>query len=336
MQKKNKKVIYTCITNNYDQIINHDFVNPDYDYICFTDNITENKNNYIWEFRSLRFNKLDNIRNARWHKLHPHLILSEYKESLYVDGNVNIKDQKFFEKLQYFENETEFMRIQPHFIRKNIYEEFAECIKIVKDDINLMKLQMKAIKKSDFDGNYYNQHFFETNVVLRRHNDQTCTKIMEDWWWWLENYSRRDQLSLTYVLWKNKVNIEYLFPSNIRELNFIEFQNNLSHHSNEYILKKNFEKEFNLSKKLKKDIEKIEKSKTFRFLTRMKICKYFIYKKHTKEFNKIEYSEENLIKISQENQIKNNLLNSYLNSWWYKLWQNYKKLLKTIKNKKNS
>ena len=93
---KNKKVIYICITGNYDQIINHDFVNHEYDYVCFTDNIPKDRENYIWQFKPLQFNKLDNVRNNRWHKLHPHLLFSEYEESLYLDGNINIKNKNFF------------------------------------------------------------------------------------------------------------------------------------------------------------------------------------------------------------------------------------------------
>ena len=26
---------------------------------------------------------------------------------------------------------------------------------------------------------------------------------MNEWWAWIENFSRRDQLSLTYCLWRN-------------------------------------------------------------------------------------------------------------------------------------
>lgn len=254
---KKNKVLYTCITGNYDQIINHDFIHPDYDYVCFTDNPPKDPEKYIWQFKPLQFDKLDNARNNRWHKLHPHLLFSQYEESLYLDGNINIKNQAFFEQLQNFENKTEFMRLQPHFFRQNIYDEFEECIKISKDDVNLMKLQMKEMKNSGFDGNYYHQHFFENNIILRRHHSSECQKAMTDWWWWLENYSYRDQLSLTYVLWQNNFLVEYLFPKNIRQLNFVEFHNTIKHSSREMLLKKikdlqHLEKEWEQIKKFRK------------------------------------------------------------------------------------
>lgn len=34
---KNKKAIYTCITNRYDNLFVHTYINNDWDYICFTD-----------------------------------------------------------------------------------------------------------------------------------------------------------------------------------------------------------------------------------------------------------------------------------------------------------
>ncbi|NCC71252.1 DUF616 domain-containing protein [bacterium] len=252
------KVIYTCVAGNYDQIINHSLVNLDYDYICFTDHIPENKDDYIWKFRPLQFDKLDHARNNRWHKLHPHLILPEYQESLYLDGNINIKDKAFFKQLRYFENKNELIRINPHFDRTNIYDEFNECLQTPKDNINLISLQMKKIRESGFDGNYYNHHFFENNIILRRHHSSLCKKIMADWWRWIENYSYRDQLSLTYVLWQNNFLVEYLFSKNIRSLKSVAITNSLNHENSEN------QKLKNQITALKDELKEIHDSKIFK------------------------------------------------------------------------
>ena len=37
IQGKNRKTIYTCITNRYDNLFVHTYINNDWDYICFTD-----------------------------------------------------------------------------------------------------------------------------------------------------------------------------------------------------------------------------------------------------------------------------------------------------------
>ncbi len=38
MKKKNDRVIYTCITGGYDNLIEHTYQNLNWDYICFCDN----------------------------------------------------------------------------------------------------------------------------------------------------------------------------------------------------------------------------------------------------------------------------------------------------------
>ena len=37
-KRKYKKVVYTAITGNYDELITPEYINKDWDYICFTDN----------------------------------------------------------------------------------------------------------------------------------------------------------------------------------------------------------------------------------------------------------------------------------------------------------
>ena len=90
MEKKNKKagVIYTCITGGYDKLRSHTHTNPNWDYVCFTDDLS--MENPSWEIRSLFFDKLDNVRKQRWHKLHPHMLFPEYEKSIWIDANINV------------------------------------------------------------------------------------------------------------------------------------------------------------------------------------------------------------------------------------------------------
>ena len=47
-------------------------------------------------------------------------------------------------------------------------------------------------------------------VILRRHNEEDCIKLMESWWTEIQYNSKRDQLSFNYVAWKNKVKFNYI------------------------------------------------------------------------------------------------------------------------------
>jgi len=95
---QNKKVVYTCLTGNYDTLPLHSYLAYDWDYVCFTDSeeLLKAKQFGAWRIRPIAFSKLDNARNNRWHKTHPHVILPDYDESIYIDANIAIKDGWIF------------------------------------------------------------------------------------------------------------------------------------------------------------------------------------------------------------------------------------------------
>jgi len=200
--KEKRGVVYTCITGGYDYLNNHTFINQEWDYVCFTDNLSIRSNdNSSWKIKPLFFNKLDNPRNQRWHKTHPHILFPDYKRSIWVDGNIDILKKDFFDDVEREIKDGHLFSIAIHNLRNCIYEELEACINLGKDDEAIMKKQIDLIKKEGFPPN---QGLFETGLIYREHKNKKIKKIMEDWWWWIKNYSKRDQLSLTFVLWKNK------------------------------------------------------------------------------------------------------------------------------------
>ena len=59
----------------------------------------------------------------------------------------------------------------------------------------------------------HNYGLLETCVIARKHNLDICKKVMNDWWNEFMHTPRRDQLSLTYVLYKNGITVdEVAFP----------------------------------------------------------------------------------------------------------------------------
>ena len=77
-----------------------------------------------------------------------------------------------------------------------------------KDKSEITKPQMERYKKEGFPEEY---GLLQSNIMLRKHNNADCIKLMEDWFKELKNGSHRDQLSFNYVSWKNKdVNVTYL------------------------------------------------------------------------------------------------------------------------------
>jgi hypothetical protein len=203
-QKTRDSVIYSCIIGNYDDLIQQYYINYDYDYVCFTDNkkllyASSQNNNYygIWKIKKLHCTEYDNTKNSRWHKLHPHILFPDYKESIWIDANINIKSDYLFSFI--LSNRTKNMIIPLHNLRKCIYE---ECRAVKKRKLetneNIHKIY-NFLKRDNFPHDY---GLNETNIIYRKHHDDTVIQIMNMWWEKVRDLSKRDQLSLSYVLWK--------------------------------------------------------------------------------------------------------------------------------------
>ena len=87
----NKKVVYTCITNDYDILNEPKYISLGFDYICFTDNSSLKSD--VWQIRPLpkETEGLSEVKKQRFIKINPHLYLKEYDISIWVDGNVELK-----------------------------------------------------------------------------------------------------------------------------------------------------------------------------------------------------------------------------------------------------
>lgn len=197
-----RKVVYSCITNGYDDLNElraFYFTHPDWDYVCFTDDdsLVRRKTLGIWEIRPLRFTEMDVIRNARRHKLAPHSLFPEYDESLWVDANVNILTPYVFHEIE--RRKTDLL-IAAHATRKCLYEEFQFVLSGGLIDPELGAKQIQTYRDAGFPKNY---GLHETNVLYRRHHEPEVKALMKDWLYWIENFTQRDQLSLSFVLWKH-------------------------------------------------------------------------------------------------------------------------------------
>ena len=199
-------VVYTCITGGYDDITKiacPTAVDFDVDYVCFTDNIQDVGAGRIgvWSVRPLVFDLLDDTRNNRWHKTHPHLLFPEYGESVYIDANVNILGAGFIDGLRHSSQKMAFPR---HPMRDCIFDEYANAFAEFIDSSSEMWKEQRAIRQSGMPRHY---GLTENNIIYRKHNDPEVIAIMEEWWNMISRYSKRDQLSLPWILWKHGISM---------------------------------------------------------------------------------------------------------------------------------
>ena len=88
--KRTDVVIYTCVTGGFDEV---EAVPEDFPFRCilFTDNKSINVNG--WEICLIDDKKKSPIHINRNLKIRMHPMIKEYKKSIYIDGNVIIKEE---------------------------------------------------------------------------------------------------------------------------------------------------------------------------------------------------------------------------------------------------
>jgi hypothetical protein len=213
-----KTVCYACMSGNYDELENHYYINPQWDYICFTDNQNLLKHQYhgIWKIMPLQSQQENGTLNNRWHKFFPHKFLSDYESSVYIDTNVNVLTDKLKKTIE--QREEPFL-LPKHFRNNCIYQELKSIVEDGKDTFEHMEVLRQKYETEHMP---HELGFAENNVIYRVHADETLHPLMEQWWQMLLDYSKRDQASLVYILWKNGKNInDYTFDNcRLDNLNF--------------------------------------------------------------------------------------------------------------------
>lgn len=200
---KNKFVVYTALFGDYDDLIEPKEKFEGCDFICFTDQ--KNLKSYIWEIRLVNECDLPPNMMNRKYKILPHLFLGEYERSLYVDANIAILGNPLELAEKYLIKYH--CAIPKHPDRKCVYDEAPLLIRSGRASFLEVFKQLYFYYK---EGYVLQNNFTENNILFRNHNSNICISIMEKWWSQINTYTQRDQLSLGYVLWKEKVNIKYI------------------------------------------------------------------------------------------------------------------------------
>ena len=195
-------VIYTSIFGKYDSLIEPLCVPDNCDYVIITDlNVDENSK---WKKMDTlpEMKNMTNVEKNRYAKMNPHLFFKDYKYSIYIDGNIQV----ISDLTEYVNILNEIgIGIHTHHLRDCVYDELNVLLKSKKDTKENLLRHKKYLIDTGMPKNY---GLLQCNLIVREHNNETCIKIMQDWWNEFENYSKRDQVSLPHVLYKNNIKIE--------------------------------------------------------------------------------------------------------------------------------
>lgn len=212
-------VIYTAVVGEYDNIIQPKITDSRFDYILFSDTMHEDKCG-VWTVRNIDFYDNDKTTIARYVKTHSHVLLSDYSLSVWVDANVVIESSYLYEKVICLYNDGVNIASMHHLWRNTILDEAFTIMRGNLDSernvINLLKYLMKNGYPLKLGGLY------ETNVLYRA-NISIMERFNSYWWYCIDSYSRRDQLSFNYVMWKYGFKFEYILPEGYNVRNSDDF-----------------------------------------------------------------------------------------------------------------
>lgn len=197
-------VVYTCIVGGYDNLNDPIFANDGYDFFVFSDKkIVSN----IWKNREIPqdIKRLkDNTLINRYLKMHPFDVFPEYDYAIYIDGNVSVISDLSPLICIADKGKTGFA-MHKHVLRDCIYEEAEACILYGKGNKKRLKEQVDKYKQDKFPQNY---GMLEATVIIFNLKNNECQTLMSKWWEeFLKSDSKRDQIALPYILWKNKYKI---------------------------------------------------------------------------------------------------------------------------------
>jgi len=209
---KKKLVVYTAVFGGGAKLITPTFISKEIDFVCFTDDTSLRSE--AWDVKYQIPVSENSARSAKIYKILPHNYFPDYEYSIWVDGNVVIKDD-ITKLLKYLDNGktfASFSHIESIPSRDCIYCEANYLLKLIeKDNVGFKKEAIdKQIARLYKEGYPKHTGLIAGMVLVREHNEASCVKNMEDWWLEIQNGSSRDELSFNYIAWKNKFKFSYI------------------------------------------------------------------------------------------------------------------------------
>ncbi len=200
-EKRKNIAVYTCVTNDYDDVHIPQYIDKDADYFVISDHQSDSTGVYQWiDIRQVVPKGIvDYKEQNRYCKMHGAEIFKEYRYSIYLDGSILSKGQisNFITKI------TDCgLALFCHPERNNIFEEgiFLYAMGLYDND-GILKQLSRYLE----EGIPLGTGLFACGIIARDNRNDIATKIMHEWFYEYITEVKRDQLSFPYVLWKNGI-----------------------------------------------------------------------------------------------------------------------------------
>jgi|GEM_PF-2163998 len=208
---KNTRVVYTVITDGYDELRAPSAPCPGWDFVCFTDDPAKLGDVPApWQVRTFAppdaaghagptpppERMQDPRYTSRAPKMLPHRYLPEYRYSVHIDGNMQLhhNPSEMCERAGW----PMFATVR-HPYRDCVYKEAHICAllgKGFKDDFRGQIQRYRDMGQPEHTG------LWESGFLLREHNQAWAKELGEAWWAEFCASSHRDQLAFAHVCWR--------------------------------------------------------------------------------------------------------------------------------------
>lgn len=200
-----KYVIYSALVGAYDAVFQPEVVDEEFDFVLFTNEIKEDKVG-VWSICPIPYQNQDTTRMARYVKTHPESLLNGYEASVWIDMNVRIRTKYIYNRVRQLCKERVTVSSMCHHTYDCIYDEAFSVMHMRVERESVALKWCHRLRRE-----HYPTHngLCETNVLFRQHS-KAVEALDALWWSCIDGYSRRDQLSFNYVLWKKGMPVHFL------------------------------------------------------------------------------------------------------------------------------
>ena len=189
--------MYTCLFGGYEPLCEQPVAaDSDLEFVAFTDDPALTSD--TWDVRLLPSAlPADRSRSSRRPKLLAHEYLPDHDESLYIDNSVLLIQPPEVLFADLLPGDVPFAMFK-HSNRGALREEY-EAVVAQRREVDVIAAEQLAHYER-IRPDALEHPTLWGGVLLRRHHDPAVVATGQAWWEQVLRYSRRDQLSLPYVL----------------------------------------------------------------------------------------------------------------------------------------
>lgn len=189
--------VYTTLIGNYERLNEQpSAAGGRIPFICLTDDPTLRSES--WQMRVVQpAFPTDPVRSQRDMKIRPHVYLTEFARSLYIDNSVILKQpaDRLFEMGA---ASPEGFVMPHHSARQSVLDEFLEVAQLGFDDSNRVFEQLNHYLLDRAE--VLQERPWWTAIMVRDHANPKLRRALEFWASHVMRYSRRDQLSVNMAM----------------------------------------------------------------------------------------------------------------------------------------